>query len=101
MEEKNVAIVEEKKIIKKAHNIILEDRRALTVSGVSDVDSFDEQTVILFTDVGELTVHGSNLRMNKLNVETGEVNIEGVIDSLAYRDENPHSSGGFFGRIFK
>ena len=93
--------IEEKKTVKMLHNIILEDRRLLTVSGVSDVDSFDEETVVLFTDSGELTVRGSNLRMNKLNVETGEVNIEGQIDSLAYRDESPRGQGGFFGRIFR
>lgn len=93
---------EEKKPLKKVHNLILEDRRNLTVSGVSDVDSFDEETVILFTELGELTVHGGNLRMNKLNVETGEVTIEGDIDSLGYRDESPRGvGGGFFSRIFR
>lgn len=96
-----MAMVEEKKIIKKVHNLILEDRRALTVSGVSDVDSFDEEAVVLFTELGELTVRGSALHMNKLNVESGEVNIEGDIESLSYRDEVPRSSGGFIGRLFK
>jgi sporulation protein YabP len=99
-----MAMVEEKKIIKKVHNIILEDRRALTVSGVSDVDSFDEEAVVLFTELGELTVHGTAMHMNKLNVETGEVSIEGDIESLSYHDESPRSGGGgggFFGRIFR
>jgi sporulation protein YabP len=96
-----MAMVEEKKIIKKVHNIILEDRRVLTVSGVSDVDSFDEEAVVLFTELGELTVRGSALHMNKLNVESGEVNIEGEIESLSYRDESPHNSGGFIGRMFR
>lgn len=96
-----MAIVEEKKIPKKVHNVILEDRRSLTVSGVSDVDSFDEEAVVLFTELGELTVRGASLHMNKLNVETGEVSIEGDIESLSYRDEAPRSSGGLFGRIFR
>lgn len=97
-----MAIVEEKKPVKKVHNLILENRRLLTVSGVSDVDSFDEETVVLYTDIGELTVKGSDLHMNKLNVETGEVNIEGTIDQLSYREENPRSSsGGLIGRIFR
>lgn len=96
-----MAVVEEKKQIKKVHNLILEDRRTLRVSGVSDVDSFDEGEVVLFTELGELTVHGGNLHMNKLNVETGEVSIEGDIDSIAYRDDGPRSSGGFLGRIFR
>ncbi len=83
-----------------AHNLILENRRVLTVSGVTDVDSFDEETVVLFTALGELTVHGCNLHMNKLSVETGEVSVEGEIASLSYRDEEPRG-GGLFGRIFK
>ena len=60
-------MVDEKKVVKLPHNLILEDRRALSVSGVADIDSFDEQSVILFTDLGELTVKGFNLHINKLN----------------------------------
>jgi len=96
-----MAMADDKKIIKKVHNIILEDRRALTVTGVSDVDSFDEEAVVLFTELGELTVRGFAMHMNKLSVETGEVTIEGDIESLSYRDEAPRSTGGFFGRIFR
>ncbi|WP_242822083.1 sporulation protein YabP [Ethanoligenens harbinense] len=95
-----MAVQQESQMPKKVHNIILEDRRLLTVSGVTDVDSFDEETVVLFTELGELTVHGYNLHMNKLSVETGEVNVEGDITSLSYRDEVPRG-GGLFGRIFK
>lgn len=95
-----MAVQQESQMPKKVHNVILEDRRLLTVSGVTDVDSFDEETVVLFTELGELTIHGYNLHMNKLSVETGEVNVEGDIASLSYRDEVPRS-GGLFGRIFK
>lgn len=96
-----MAVVEEKKTIKKVHNIILEDRKLLTVSGVADVDSFDEQTVVLFTELGELTIKGYDLHMNKLNVETGEVHIEGDIQALSYQDEAPRGNGGLFGRLFR
>ena len=72
--------------VKLPHNLILEDRRLLTITGVADIDSFDEQTVVLFTDVGELTVKGANLHINKLSVETGEVSIEGEVGLLAYAD---------------
>lgn len=95
-----MVVQQENQMPKKVHNIILEDRRLLTVSGVTDVDSFDEETVVLFTELGELTVHGYNLHMNKLSVETGEVNVEGDIASLSYRDEVPRG-GSLFGRIFK
>ncbi len=93
-------MAEDKRMIKLPHNLILEDRRSLTVTGVSDVDSFDEQAVIVFTDMGELTVRGTQLHINRLSVETGELTMEGNIASLSYSDEQQHS-GGFFSRIFK
>ena len=63
------------------HHLVLEDRRALTVSGVSDVDSFDELTVVIYTEMGELTVKGQGLHINRLNVETGDLTLEGTIES--------------------
>lgn len=83
------------------HNVIMEDRRLLTVSGVSDVDSFDERTVTVFTDMGELTIRGSDLHINRLSVEVGELLLEGRINSLTYQDETPKSAGGFFGKVFR
>jgi len=83
------------------HNIILEDRRLLTVSGVSDVDSFDEHSVTVFTDLGELVVRGSDLHINRLSVELGELLLEGSIVSLTYQDSAPKTAGGFFGRVFR
>ncbi len=82
------------------HQVIMQDRRALTVSGVSDVDSFDETTVVVYTDMGELTVKGAGLQIQRLNVETGELTLEGTIDSLTYT-ELQSRSGGFFSRLFK
>lgn len=93
-------MAEEKKQYKNPHNIILEDRKAMTVSGVSDVDSFDEETIIVFTDLGELTVKGDNLHINKLNIESGELSLEGNIVSLTYSDEQVRQ-GGLFSRLFK
>ncbi|MCL2106520.1 MAG: sporulation protein YabP [Oscillospiraceae bacterium] len=83
------------------HNAILEDRRLLTVSGVSDVDSFDEHAVTVFTDLGELTVRGSDLHINRLSVEVGELLLEGRIDSLSYQDDAPRASGGFLSKVFR
>ena len=71
------------------HHLVLEDRRALTVSGVSDVDSFDELTVVIYTEMGELTVKGQGLHINRLNVETGDLTLEGTIDSLTYAEVIP------------
>ncbi len=82
------------------HNLVLEDRKMLTVSGVADVDSFDEETVIVFTDLGELTVRGSNLHINRLSVEVGELTVEGNISALIYSQETA-KSGGFFSKVFR
>ena len=95
-------MTEGKNTVQMPHQLILEDRRALTVSGVSDVDSFDEQTIIVFTDMGELTVSGTGLHINKLSIETGELTMEGNIQGLSYNDDQPSTGGGgFFGRLFK
>ncbi len=91
---------DEKKTIIEPQNLILEDRHTLNVTGVSDVDSFDDRTIIVFTSLGELTVKGLDLHINKLSVETGELQLEGTISSLSYADEQPKSSG-FFSRVFR
>ncbi len=93
-------MAEERKTGVMPHNIVLEDRKLLTVSGVSDVDSFDEETVVIFTDMGELTVRGANLHINRLSVEVGELTVEGDISALIYSDNEP-KSGGFFSKVFR
>lgn len=91
-------MVEEKR--KEAQNIILENRKKASISGVEDIDSFDEQTVILYTNLGMLTVKGYGLHINRLNVETGEVIIEGDLDSFIYSDETGRKVG-FMQRLFR
>ena len=91
---------EEKKVFKTAHNIIMESRKNLTVSGVMDIDSFDENSVIVFTELGELTVRGENLHINKIDVSSGDLTMEGDIDSLSYADNQPNK-GGFFSKLFR
>ena len=83
------------------HNIIMENRSKISISGVEDVDSFDEQTVILFTSAGLLTVRGRNFHINKLSVDSGEVVIEGDVESLTYSEAMAREGGGFFAKIFK
>lgn len=93
---------EEKKPVKLPHNIILEDRRLLSVSGVNDIDSFDENAVILFTELGELTIKGKNLHISKLNVDTGELTMDGEIAALFYnQDTNRKESGGILSKVFR
>ena len=85
----------------KPHNLILENRKKLSISGVTDVDSFDEKTVILYTQMGELTIQGKNLHVNGLDVETGEMSVEGDIWALNYGDKDRRGSLGFFGKLFR
>ena len=94
-------MVEDRITVKKAHNLILEDRRNLMVSGVSDVDSFDEQIIVVYTELGELTVKGKDLHIVKLSIETGELNVEGSVNTLEYADINRNSGGKLFSRLFK
>lgn len=93
--------MDEKKAIKMPHSLIMQDRRNLSVSGVLDVDSFDEQMIVLFTEQGELTIKGSDLHINKLSVDTGELSVEGYIDSLYYSEEKTNAKSGFFAKLFK
>ena len=83
-------------------NIILESRKKLSISGVLDVLSFDDQVVILETELGLLTVKGENIRINKLSLDTSEVIIEGSISYLAYSDkEIEKKNSSLLGKIFK
>ena len=96
--------IEERKAINSSiiQNIILENRAKLSISGDLDVLSFDDQIVILETDLGLLTVKGENLRINKLSIDTSEVIVEGDISNLGYSDKSAEkSSGSFLGKIFK
>lgn len=91
---------EDNRILKMHHNIIMENRKSLTVTGVMDIDSFDEQTVVVFTEQGELTIKGENLHINKIDVDTGDLALEGEVSSLVYT-ENQQQRGGFFSRLFR
>ena len=83
-------------------NIILENRRKLSISGVLDVLSFDDQIVILETDLGMLTVKGDDLRINKLSLDSTEVVIDGNINTLSYSEkQDKKTSGSLLGKIFK
>ena len=99
-----MAMLEEAKSMTNViQNIILENREKLNVSGVLDVLSFDDQIVIVETELGLLTIKGENLKINKLNIDTSEVTLDGMISSLAYSnsDSIKKNASGFIGKIFK
>ncbi len=91
--------MEEKKSLK-PHKIEMEGRENLRVCGVEDVDSFDENEIRIYTTEGLLTVKGSDLHMSHLNVEDGNLTVEGEIDGLNYSNVEV-SNGGFFSKLFK
>lgn len=83
-------------------NLILENRRKLSISGVIDVLSFDDQVVIVQTELGMLTIKGENLRINKLSIDTSEVIVEGDINSFAYSESDiERKSSSLLSKIFK
>ena len=79
--------------------IELSGRESLTVSGVEDVDRFDETEIVMNTSLGVLVVTGDSLHIGKLSLEGGELHVDGQIDSLAYEDDR-RQGGGFFSRLF-
>lgn len=94
--------MEEKKVSKaKIQNLILENREKLNISGVIDVESFNDENVIVDTELGLLIVRGMDLHINKLNLDSSELSIEGDIVSCEYSDREGKSKGGFFARMFK
>ncbi len=83
------------------HNIVLENRKGLSMTGVTDVDSFDEHSILLFTQLGELTITGKDLHINSMNVETGDLSVEGDVWSMIYGDKDRKKAPTFFSKLFK
>lgn len=97
--------MEDKKVSKNKNtvqNIILENREKLSVSGVIDVDSFNDESIVLDTELGVLIIKGQDLHINKLNLDIAELVVEGDIESCIYSNKDLKSRGlGFFSSIFK
>lgn len=96
--------VDERKTINTAvvQNLILENRGKLSISGVLDVLSFDDQVVMVETELGLLTIKGENLRITKLSIDTSEVIVEGNIGYLAYSNkEIEKNKTSLISKIFK
>lgn len=79
------------------HRLMLQDRNVLTVSGVTEIISFDDAAVILQTCMGTLTVQGEDLKLKNLSVEGGQAEVRGTVSALIY--EEPHQAGGWFRRM--
>ena len=81
------------------HHLIMEGRSRISVSGVEDVDSFDESEIILLTSKGELIVRGLDLHVEKLSLDVGELEITGTVNSCEYVEEH-RKQEGFLARLF-
>ena len=81
------------------HRVELDGRERLKISGVEDVERFDETSIIMSTAAGTLVISGEDLHIGKLSLDGGELHVDGRIDSLSYEDDG-QSRGGLFSRLF-
>lgn len=93
----------EEKLNTRPHKLALHNRSVGNISGIRDVVSFDENQVVLDTDMGLLTIKGKSLHVSRLTLEKGEVDVEGTMDSLVYSsNESLRKSGeSILTRLFK
>ena len=93
---------EETKIENSKSNLLLENRKKLTLSGVVEVMSFDEEKIELTTKLGNLIIKGEDLKMNKLDVQNGDVIIAGSISSMIYNGKNVKKNNeSLISKLFK
>lgn len=81
------------------HKLTLNERSSLTMTGVTEVVSFDDTMVLLRTGLGELTVQGQGLQLKTLSLDGGQVAVDGNISALIY--EEPRQHGGLLHRLFR
>ncbi|MBD5113893.1 MAG: sporulation protein YabP [Ruminococcaceae bacterium] len=84
------------------HNLVMENRRRLVISGVKEVEGFTETEVCLYTDMGQLTVKGRNLHVNQVSTDTGELIMVGdMVNSIVYSDKPRRTPNNFITKLFR
>lgn len=84
------------------HNLVMENRKRLVISGVKEVEGFTETEVSLYTDMGQLTVRGKNLNVNQVNTDTGELIMTGdMVNSLVYSDKTRRTPDNIITKLFR
>lgn len=85
------------------HSFYMSDRKEVKLSGVQDVRSFDEQEIVLETEMGILLLKGNGLHMGRLTLEKGEIDITGRVDSMVYTEKRGYGKNGesLLARLFK
>ena len=85
--------------VKKPHSLQLENRNGLKMTGVTDVEAFDEECVTVYTDYGCLSINGSALHIDELNIKNGVLQISGEVSALVYSSKKSKEKG-FLKRVF-
>lgn len=84
---------------KASHNLILNNRKKADMTGVTDVDNFNEDYILLHTELGYMEIRGSSLRIVKLDVENKKLSVEGEIAAIIYDDKSAKkATKGFWGK---
>ncbi len=86
--------------VKPEHRVLLEDRERLLVSGVEEVERFDEESILLSTSQGGMEIQGEGLHIEQLSLDGGDLKVEGRVTGLSYDVETPSKGGGLWGRLF-
>ena len=89
---------QEKQRPKIPHSVIMENRSSVSLTGVTEMGRFDEQSVVIYTDYGEIHLRGNKLHISKLSLDTNEVDIDGEIEALIYTQNK--KGGNFFSKLF-
>ncbi|WP_425288595.1 sporulation protein YabP [Salibacterium halotolerans] len=83
------------------HEVVMKSRESLEITGVKEVESFDNEEFLLETSMGFLSIRGNQLHIKNLDVHEGVISIEGKVDDLVYVDAAGEKSKGFLGKLFK
>ncbi|NLY71691.1 MAG: sporulation protein YabP [Clostridiales bacterium] len=83
------------------HNLYIEDRKLITITEVTEVDNFDEETILLTVQGSNLLLKGQNLHIQKLDLEEGKAVISGTLNSVNYSEKKDKSEGGFLKKMLK
>lgn len=85
----------------KPHMLTIDGRSALRITGVTDIDRFDEREIVLYTSLGELTVTGKGLHIGRLSIEEGELTVDGDIRGVLYGDRDRQAPLSVLGRLLR
>ena len=88
-------------VSKGKHDLNMYSREKLNINGITEIINFDENEVNLKTTVGDLTIDGDNLRIDILNIESGEVELVGKINCIIYSDTIDSDKRSLLSKIFK